>query len=258
MADLLDTQALYDEFRFTNSLPIPDVIDTSKRKHVTLQAQEVDQFLGLYDEDGHPLLTTVWGYGTGQTASYPGPTLLAYEGQTVTVNWQNKLPVNGHLLPVDTTLHIADPIRRTLEDGFTPIVSHLHGGHNDSKDDGLPEQWFTQSKGGPGTNGPREVGRQFVTSTMTYENDQHAATLWYHDHTLGMTRLNVYAGLAGFYLLQDENRLDLVRKGVLPVRPTTSEWRSRIVLLPMTASSTIRRTRTMCYPASFRTMAQRP
>ena len=216
MPTLLNAQALYDEFRFENPLPIPDVIDTSKRKHITLQVQQVDQFLGLYDENGNPLLTTVWGYGTGQNASYPGPTILAYEGQTVTVNWQNKLPVDGHLLPVDTSLHIAEPLRRTLEEGFTPIVTHLHGGHNNSADDGLPEQWFTQSKGGPGTNGPREVGRQFVTSTMTYENDQYAATLWYHDHTLGMTRLNVYAGLAGFYVLQDQNRLDLVEDGVLP------------------------------------------
>jgi spore coat protein A len=216
MSTLLDAQALYDDFRFENSLPIPDVIDTSKRKHITLQVQQVEQFLGLYDDDGNSLLTTVWAYGTGQNASYPGPTILAYQGQTVSVNWQNKLPVDGHLLPVDTSLHIAEPLRRTLEEGFTPIVTHLHGGHNDSADDGLPEQWFTQSKGGPGTNGPREVGRQFVTSVMTYENDQYAATLWYHDHTLGMTRLNVYAGLAGFYVLQDQHRLDLVQQGVLP------------------------------------------
>jgi hypothetical protein len=50
MATLLDAQALYDEFRFENPLPIPDVIDTSKRKHVTLQVQQIDQFLGLYDD----------------------------------------------------------------------------------------------------------------------------------------------------------------------------------------------------------------
>jgi spore coat protein A len=51
---------------------------------------------------------------------------------------------------------------------------------------------------------------------MTYYNDQQAATLWYHDHALGITRLNVYAGLAGFYVLEDQNRLDLVKQGVLP------------------------------------------
>jgi spore coat protein A len=81
-----------------------------------------------------------------------------------------------------------------------PIVTHLHGGHNDSIYDGLPDQWFTQSGGG---NGPRDVGPEFVTSTMTYDNTQQAATLWYHDHALGITRLNVYAGLAGFYVLED-------------------------------------------------------
>ena len=53
---------------------------------------------------------------------------------------------------------------------------------------------------------------------MTYDNDQDAATLWYHDHALGITRLNVYAGLAGFYVLQDQHRLDLVSNGVLPRR----------------------------------------
>jgi spore coat protein A, manganese oxidase len=94
-----------------------------------------------------------------------------------------------------------------------PIVTHLHGGHNDSIYDGLPDQWCTQSGGG---NGPRGVGPEFVTSTVTYDNTQQAATLWYHDHALGITRLNVYMGLAGFYVLQDQNRLKLVEQGVLP------------------------------------------
>jgi spore coat protein A len=219
MEQLLDASALYDQYAFQNALPIPDVIDTSKHKTITLQVQEIEQFLGLYGQDGLPLYTTVWGYGTGQNASYPGPTILAYQDQPITVNWQNMLPVDGHLLPVDTSLHMAEPIRRPLEAGFVPIVTHLHGGHNDSAYDGLPDQWFTQSKGGPGGTGPREVGPEFVTSRFHYDNDQQAATLWYHDHALGLTRLNVYAGLAGFYILQDQERLDLVNDGVLPGGP---------------------------------------
>ena len=91
-------------------------------------------------------------------------------------------------------------------------MTHLHGGHNDSIYDGLPDEWFTQF----GPDGSRGVGPKFYSSSMTYDNDQDAATLWYHDHALGMTRLNVYAGLAGFYVLQDQDRLDLVEKGVLP------------------------------------------
>ena len=211
---LIDSEALFDEHAFENALPIPEVIDATKGRHITLQVHQISQFLGLYDSDGHPLNTTVWGYGTGiGNTSYPGPTILAYEGVPITVNWQNKLPLTGHLLPVDTSLHFADSLTHPLSSGYVPIVTHLHGGHNDSIYDGLPEQWFTQSGGG---NGPRDVGPEFVTSTMTYYNDQQAATLWYHDHALGITRLNVYAGLAGFYVLEDQNRLDLVKQGVLP------------------------------------------
>jgi spore coat protein A len=211
---LLNSEALFAEHAFENELPIPEVIDATNGRHITLQVRQISQFLGLYDSDGHPLDTTVWGYGTGiGNTSYPGPTILAYEGVPITVNWQNKLPLTGHLLPVDTSLHFADSLTHPLSDGYVPIVTHLHGGHNDSIYDGLPDQWFTQSGGG---NGPRDVGPEFVTSTVTYDNSQQAATLWYHDHALGITRLNVYAGLAGFYVLEDQNRLDLVEHFVLP------------------------------------------
>ena len=64
-----------------------------------------------------------------------------------------------------------------------------------SDSDGHPDAWFTHDgRCGPG----------YVSSTYTYPNTQEPATLWYHDHALGMTRLNVYAGLAGFYLLREE------------------------------------------------------
>ena len=216
MPELLDANALFEEHAFENSLPIPDVIDTSRRSNITIQVREFDQFLGLYDDEGDRLDTTVWGYMAGGLGGYPGPTIVAYRDQPVTIRWQNQLPVDGHLLPIDTSIHLADPVRRPLDDGFVPIVTHLHGGHNLSAFDGTPEQWFTQNRSGPGGHGPREVGADFVSSTMQYLNDQELATLWYHDHALGITRLNVYAGLAGFYLLQDEVRLGLTAAGVLP------------------------------------------
>ena len=76
-----------------------------------------------------------------------------------------------------------------------PTVTHLHGAEVQSDSDGHPDAWFTHNgKHGPG----------YVSSTYTYPNTQEPATLWYHDHALGMTRLNVYAGLAGFYLLRDD------------------------------------------------------
>jgi spore coat protein A len=67
-------------------------------------------------------------------------------------------------------------------------VTHLHGSRSPAISDGLPEKWFT----------PGESARYI------YPNDQPAATLWYHDHAVGITRLNVYAGLSGIYLLRDD------------------------------------------------------
>jgi spore coat protein A len=213
MTTLLNAQRQFDQYAFQNDLPIPDIIDRTNGGSITLGVWQTSQFLGLYDVHGDRLYTTVWGYGesAGDT-TYPGPTILAYEGVPITVNWQNNLPLTGHLLPVDTSLHFAESTSHPLTKGFVPIVTHLHGGHNDSKFDGLPDQWFTQ----PGPNGLPDVGSKFFSSSMTYDNTQDAATLWYHDHALGMTRLNVYAGLAGFYVLQDENRDKLVEAGVLP------------------------------------------
>ena len=77
MPDLLDAGELFREHAFENALPIPDVIDTAKRSNITIQVREFDQFLGLYDDDGNPLETTVWGYMAGGLGGYPGPTIVA-------------------------------------------------------------------------------------------------------------------------------------------------------------------------------------
>jgi spore coat protein A, manganese oxidase len=98
--DPLDSEDLFANHAFENALPIPEVIDATNGRNITLQVHQISQFLGLYDSDGNPAYTTVWGYGTGiGNTSYPGPTILAYEGVTVTVHWQNKLPLTGHFLP---------------------------------------------------------------------------------------------------------------------------------------------------------------
>jgi spore coat protein A, manganese oxidase len=144
--------------------------------------------------------TTVWGYG----GTYPGPTFVVNSGETIQVKWTNNL-VDGsgaplpHLLPYDSTLPGA-------MEAESRVVTHLHGGITESASDGLPERWFTPDPAAPanGTGGP--AGNSFTT---TYTNDQRASTLWYHDHAMGATRLNVYAGLAGFYLVRDPNELSL-------------------------------------------------
>jgi bilirubin oxidase len=99
-----------------------------------------------------------------------------------------------------------------------PIVTHLHGGHNAQESDGFAEAWFLPTAADIPAGFAREgtfyesFRAEFLekwgvewepgTATFQYENDQRAGTFWYHDHTLGMTRLNVYAGPAGFYLLR--------------------------------------------------------
>ena len=208
--------------KFEHPLPIPariDAVNVPPNVKFNMEMREVEQWLGLFDADGNPLMTTVWGYGLEQDGefvygpSYPGPTFEAYRDVKIRVHWKNKLPRHydfpygprAHLLPVDPNLHIAHPNR-----GGVPTVAHLHGGHTESASDGLPEAWFTQ-------NGER--GRYWVKPIYEYDNDQEAATLWYHDHALGITRLNVAAGLAGFYLLRDDQEVALTESGVLPGGP---------------------------------------
>ena len=193
--------------------------------------------------------TTVWGYGSltdAGTFNYPSYTIEATANRRAEVTWVNQLvDRNGrylaHLLPVDQTLHWANPPggltgrdRRGFDpapyQGPVPIVTHLHGGHTSDESDGYPEAWylpaanniplgfaaagtwydFFRAKFGTVWGGTWDPG----SAKSAYLNDQRAATLWYHDHTLGMTRLNVYAGPAGFYLLRGGSA-DLP-PGVLP------------------------------------------
>ena len=143
-------------------------------------------------------LTTVWGFTDGfSAAGYPGPTIEARTGQPVTVNWINDLRVFGtstlrtsHYLPVDTACIMG-------AESTAKAVFHLHGGHVPAAVDGYPELSFTPGAG----------------VTYTYPNNQQAGYLWYHDHALGVTRLNVYMGLAGLYLLRDatEDAINLPR-----------------------------------------------
>jgi spore coat protein A len=173
---------------------------------------QVEQPLGLIDPvTGAPLLTKVWGYGTGPgfpNATYPGRTFILQKDRQARVKWTNNLTVDGsemgtplpHLLPVDETLHWAFALpgyelNQIATDGV-PVVPHVHGGHTEAPSDGNPEYWFTP--------GYRVKGPRWVKDTYVYDNDQQAGTVWYHDHGLGITRLNVYAGLAGFFIIRDE------------------------------------------------------
>jgi bilirubin oxidase len=181
--------------------------------------------------------TTVWSYGSTTspgTFNYPAFTIEAKWEQPVRVKWINGLvDAQGgylsHLLPVDQTLHWANPPggpggtdTHTMDPspylGPVPIVTHVHGAHTTDESDGYAEAWYlpvaNDIPSGFATQGAwyETFKQQFLaekgvawapgSATFQYPNDQAAATLWYHDHSLGMTRLNVYAGPAGFYLLR--------------------------------------------------------
>lgn len=170
--------------------------------------------------------TTVWGYGgtiinplTGACIdsffSSPGPTFEAIRGVPINVQWINNLK-RKNPLPVDPTLCWADPNDLGMVNPESvppfppgllkaqipvPIVTHLHGGENSSVFDGHPDAWFTANED--------KIGPAFASSLYHYPNMQQSATLWYHDHTMGITRLNVLMGLAGFYIIKDfKNKLD--------------------------------------------------
>jgi FtsP/CotA-like multicopper oxidase with cupredoxin domain len=194
--------------------------------------------------------TPVCGYGSvDHPDSFHSPafTIEARHGRPVQVRWINGLvdrvgDFRPHLLPVDPTLYWANPpggpAGRDSEPSFAstpgpyrgpvPIITHVHGAHSFDHSDVHPEAWSLPDARNIPSGFAREgsfydffrnrspVGDRWTagSAVLEYPNDQPATTLWYHDHTLGMTRLNVYAGLAGFYLLRGGP--DALPAGALP------------------------------------------
>ena len=129
--------------------------------------------------------TRLWSYGD----SSPGTTIEARSGQPILVEWPNELP-SKHFLPIDHSLHGAEPDLPEVRG-----VAHLHGAKTSPENDGFPEDWYVPGK----------------SRTYFYPNSQEPAALWYHDHTMGINRLNIYAGMFGLYIIRDdfEDRLNL-------------------------------------------------
>jgi spore coat protein A len=237
--------------KFATPLVIPPAMPRTRKltvrggKNIDYYEIAVRQFQQQVLPAGLPP-TTVWSYGSVNhpaSFNFPAFTIEAKWRAPVRVKWINDLKdANNqflpHLLPVDPTLHWANPggdiSGRDTRPSFTstpepytgpvPIVTHLHGAAGvGDESDGYAEAWYLPAAAnipaGYATEGTwydffkskfqslRSAGHpsdtwQPGTATFQYPNDQRASTLWYHDHTLGMTRLNVYAGPAGFYVLR--------------------------------------------------------
>ena len=121
--------------------------------------------------------TRMWSYGPTAVA----PLIEARSGQPLKVRWVNNLP-SKHFLPIDHSLHGCGKDVPEVR-----AIVHVHGAKVPSADDGYPEDWFV-----PGHS-----------RTCTYPLQQPATALWYHDHAMGLTRLNSYAGLFGMFLIRD-------------------------------------------------------
>ncbi|MEU6645376.1 multicopper oxidase domain-containing protein [Saccharomonospora sp. NPDC046836] len=164
--------------RFRVPLPIPAV------KKPTRSDGQAD----YYDiVQRQAVLEIVPGYRTpifGYDGTFPGPTIRSRSGRTAVVTHRNELPV--------------------------PTVVHLHGGHTPPEHDGYPVDLVYPvggQAGGHGQHGQhaamtgdtRQGSREYV-----YPLAQPAATLWYHDHRMDFTAPQVWRGLAGFHLIDDE------------------------------------------------------
>jgi spore coat protein A len=221
--------------KYVSELVIPPVYDLQPmwdpQAGMVVQSATVDmtEFYQQILPGGLYPMTLVWGYGgevrdpitnvkLGYVRNSPGPTFVATRGTPIKVNWVNH--VTRYFFPVDPTLHWADPkqlgmltsgeVPADFPPGLVaaqdpvPLVTHLHGAEVSSLYDGHPQAWWTAN----GLHDPDGYyntydDTAFDSAVFYYPNEQPAATLWYHDHGLGVTRINVMSGLAGFYLLKE-------------------------------------------------------
>jgi spore coat protein A len=219
--------------KFVVSLPgIGSSAGNEIGQYIPLATKQTINFCGLstdtynvavaqFHEKMHPDLvgnTDFFGYVDTTTwdQQYLGGAIVAKRGTPVLLSVTNQLP-KKHILPVDPTI-MAGPNGLTVGDlPMNRIATHLHGGQTPWFSDGTPFQWFTPS----GQHGPcfmNVPGSHPLAGTGTYyyPNQQSARLVWYHDHAMGITRLNAYAGIASAYILIDDFETSLVSSGLLP------------------------------------------
>jgi spore coat protein A, manganese oxidase len=209
--------------KFIDPLPVPGsnwpviTAGSEAMRVVPVTTQILPSTLGL--------TTTCWSYrgNANYTSTFLGPTMLAQSGTAndVTYDYSGLSSQTIHLLRrgnnpsqsvVDLHIHGTDAHEPQVR-----FIAHLHGAHGVSPgSDGYAESWSTPTATVANGTGPAPVNVGAGKWRHTYPNDQAASLIWYHDHALGITRLNVYAGGAGGYIVTDAVEQGYISAGQLP------------------------------------------
>jgi len=169
--------------RFVDPLPLPPVLASRELRPDPTDPQRQLPYYRVPMREARVRVhrdlppTRMWTYD----GEMPGPTIETRSGRGLLVEWVNDLPAR-HFLPIDPTLHGAGAERPEVR-----AVVHVHGAKVPPASDGFPEDWYVPGR----------------SALLHYPNQQDAATLWYHDHAMGIERLNQYAGLLGCFLVRD-------------------------------------------------------
>jgi spore coat protein A len=175
---------------FVDALPLPSRLIASERDgRLTVRIRA-----GEHRFHRDLPVSRIWGF----EGMVPGPTIEAESGRPVTVEWRNELegpfPVDADGVPVQCLPGLSDGKPGREAAGLTGhTVVHLHGALTPASSDGWAENLFA-----PGQ-----------TAVFHYPMNQRAALLWYHDHVMGITKLDVYAGLAGLWTVRDDREREL-------------------------------------------------
>jgi spore coat protein A len=160
---------------FVDPLPLPERAVPKKLHGVHKLQIAMREIRAKVHRDLPPAV--MWSYGETALA----PLIDVRANEPLQVEWVNSLPAK-HLFPIDHSLHGCGA-------GVPDVRAnvHLHGGRTPSASDGYPDDWYLPGK----------------SRVCTYPLQQEATALWYHDHAMGINRLNIYAGLFGMALVRD-------------------------------------------------------
>lgn len=203
---------------------IGQYLPLATKRTISFAGQTTDLYemaAAIFSQKMHPDLpgkTDFFGYTDLTTfdQKYLGGAIVATRNRPVILTMKNLLP-SRHILPVDPTV-MAGPNGVMVGDmPLNRITTHLHGGLTPWFSDGTPFQWYTPN----GQHGPSFMnvpGYPVHAGTCShyYPNQQSARLVWYHDHAIGLTRLNAYAGIASAYIITDDFETGLVSSGLLP------------------------------------------